>query len=99
MEKFQYYSIIDYFNDMEEYKTHKVIIYNDDVNSYQYIMASLIRFCKHEPIQAEQCAVLAHMTGKCAVKSGDFLEMFDLKNTFDGLDIKSEIVEYAGNMY
>ena len=85
---------------MEEYKTHKVIIYNDDVNSYQYIMASLIRFCKHEPIQAEQCAVLAHMTGKCEVKSGDFLEMFDLMNTFDGLDIKSEIVEYAkSNLY
>jgi len=58
-------------------------------------MASLIRFCKHEPIQAEQCAVLAHNKGKCAVKSGDFMDMFELKNTFDNLDIKSEIEEYA----
>lgn len=80
---------------MEETKTHKLVIYNDDVNSYQYIMASLIRFCKHEPIQAEQCAVIAHNKGKCSVKSGDFLEMFDLKNTFDGLDINTEIEEYA----
>ena len=84
---------------MEETKTHKLVIYNDDVNSYQYIMASLIRFCKHEPIQAEQCAVIAHNKGKCSVKSGDFMDMFELKNTFDGLDIKSEIEEYAGNMY
>jgi ATP-dependent Clp protease adaptor protein ClpS len=58
-------------------------------------MASLIRFCKHEPIQAEQCAVIAHNKGKCSVKSGDFMDMFELKNTFDGLDIKSEIEEYA----
>ena len=84
---------------MEETKTHKLVIYNDDVNSYQYIMASLIRFCKHEPLQAEQCAVIAHNKGKCSVKSGDFMDMFELKNTFDGLDIKSEIEEYAGNMY
>ena len=84
---------------MEETKTHKLVIYNDDVNSYQYIMASLIRFCKHEPIQAEQCAVIAHYKGKCSVKSGDFMDMFELKNTFDGLDIKSEIEEYAGNLH
>jgi ATP-dependent Clp protease adaptor protein ClpS len=85
---------------MEEHKTHKVVIYNDDVNSFQYIMACLIRFCKHEPIQAEQCAVIAHNKGRCSVKSGDFLEMFDLKNTFDSLDIKSEIEEYAkSNMH
>ena len=85
---------------MEETKTHKLVIYNDDVNSYQYIMASLIRFCKHEPIQAEQCAIIAHNKGKCTVKSGDFLEMFDLKNTFDDLDIQCEIQDYAkSNLY
>jgi ATP-dependent Clp protease adaptor protein ClpS len=84
---------------MEETKTHKLVIYNDDVNSYQYITASLIRFCKHEPLQAEQCAVIAHNKGKCSVKSGDFMDMFELKNTFDGLDIKSEIEEYAGNLH
>jgi ATP-dependent Clp protease adaptor protein ClpS len=80
---------------MEENKTHKLVIYNDDVNSYQYIMASLIRFCKHEPIQAEQCAVIAHKKGKCSVKSGDFMKMLELKTTLDELDIKTEIEEYA----
>ena len=80
---------------MEETKTHKLVIYNDDVNSYQYIMASLIRFCKHEPIQAEQCAVIAHNKGKCSVKSGDFMKMLELKTTLDDLDIKTQIEEYA----
>jgi ATP-dependent Clp protease adaptor protein ClpS len=84
---------------MEDYKTHQVVIYNDHVNSYEYIMASLIRFCKHEPIQAEQCAILAHNKGKCTVKTGDFMDMFELKNTFDNLDIKSEIESYASDMH
>jgi ATP-dependent Clp protease adaptor protein ClpS len=85
---------------MSDKKTHKLLMHNDNVNSYQYIMASLIRFCKHNPLQAEQCALIANNNGKCFVKSGDFLEMFDLKNTFDNLDIKTEIQEYAkSNLY
>ena len=92
--------IFHYLNYMENTKTHKLVIYNDNVNSYQYVMASLIRFCKHEPLQAEQCVIIANNNGKCFVKSGDFLEMFDLKNTFDNLDIKTEIQEYAkSNLY
>lgn len=57
---------------MEDIKTHKLVLYNDSVNDYGYIMACLIRFCKHEPIQAEQCAIIAHNVGQCSVKSGDF---------------------------
>ena len=76
---------------MEDNKTHKVVIYNDDVNSYDYITACLIRMCKHDPVQAEQCAVVAHNIGKCAVKSGNYLDMYELKSTFDDLDINCEL--------
>jgi ATP-dependent Clp protease adaptor protein ClpS len=91
--------IFHYISNMEESRTHKLVIYNDDLNSYDYIMACLIRFCDHERLQAEQCAVVAHNTGRCTVKSGDYMEMFQIKANFDGLDIKSEIKDYAGNMY
>jgi ATP-dependent Clp protease adaptor protein ClpS len=84
---------------MEDNKTHQVVIYNDDVNSYDYVTACLIKLCRHEPIQAEQCAVVANNVGKCAVKSGNYLDMFELKTTFDDLDINSEIEEYASGMY
>ena len=84
---------------MEDNKTHKVVIYNDDVNSYDYVTACLIRMCKHDPIQAEQCAVVAHNIGKCAVKSGNYLDMYELKSTFDDLDINCELEEYASGMY
>lgn len=80
---------------MEDTRTHKLVIYNDDVNSYDYVMACLIRVCDHERLQAEQCAIVAHNNGKCQVKSGDYLDMYDLKSTLDDLDIISEIKEYA----
>ena len=80
---------------MEYNKTHKLVIYNDTMNSYDYVTACLIKMCKHEVTQAEQCAIIAHNVGKCAVKSGNYLDMFELKSTFDDLEIKSEIEEYG----
>jgi ATP-dependent Clp protease adaptor protein ClpS len=49
-----------------------LIIFNDDVNSFDHVTESLIKVCKHEPIQAEQCTWIIHNNGKCDVKRGDF---------------------------
>lgn len=46
-----------------------LIIYNDDVNTFDYVIDSLVKVCKHDPIQAEQCTWLIHFTGKCVVKN------------------------------
>ena len=48
-----------------------LILHNDDVNSFDYVIESLVEVCEHSPIQAEQCTMIAHYKGKCAVKSGD----------------------------
>jgi ATP-dependent Clp protease adaptor protein ClpS len=74
-------------------------MYNDDYNAYLYVIACLIRFCKHEPLQAEQCAVIADNTGKCSIKTGDFTDMLDLKNTFESVNIKTEIEVYEGQVH
>jgi len=84
---------------MEDVKTHKLNIYNDDVNSYEYIIACLIKFCQHEPIQAEQCAVIAHNTGKCSVKTGTFDDLFEIQNDLSNMDIITEIESYESSMY
>ena len=49
-----------------------LIIYNDDVNSFDHVITSLIKVCKHEPVQAEQCTYLIHYKGKCQVKHVDW---------------------------
>jgi ATP-dependent Clp protease adaptor protein ClpS len=84
---------------MEDTKTHKLVLHNDDVHDFLYVVACLMRYCKHEPLQAEQCAIITHEKGKCSVKSGDFLEMFELKNNLEELDLITEIEEYEGHLH
>lgn len=49
-----------------------LVLYNDDVNTFEFVTESLIKVCRHDPIQAEQCTYLVHYTGKCAVKNGSY---------------------------
>jgi ATP-dependent Clp protease adaptor protein ClpS len=49
-----------------------LIVYNDDFNTFDHVIDSLIKVCEHKPIQAEQCTWLVHYKGKCQVKTGDF---------------------------
>ena len=84
---------------MNDNKTHSLVLYNDDVHDFQYIMACLVRFCSHTPLQAEQCALIAHNTGKCAVKSGTFNDIFELQQDFTELEVKTEIEIYEGSMH
>jgi len=48
----------------------KLILFNDDFNTFDFIIESLVEVCKHDFIQAETCALIAHYKGKCAIKSG-----------------------------
>lgn len=84
---------------MEDVKTHKISIYNDTIHDFSYIMACLIRFCNHEPLQAEQCAIIAHNVGKCSVMSGSYEYMNDIKYIFKKLEIKTKIEEYESSMH
>lgn len=47
-----------------------LILFNDDVNTFDHVIDCLVRICKHDELQAEQCATLVHYKGKCAVKQG-----------------------------
>ncbi len=50
----------------------ELILFNDDVNTFEYVIETLIDVCGHDPFQAEQCALTAHFNGKCGIKSGSF---------------------------
>lgn len=53
----------------------QIIVYNDDFNTFDHVIDSLIKVCKHDPIQAEQCTFLIHYKGKCSVKKGSYEEL------------------------
>jgi ATP-dependent Clp protease adaptor protein ClpS len=55
-----------------------LVVFNDDVNTFDHVINTLIRVCKHTNEQAEQCTLIIHYKGKCTVKNGtfDFLRPF-----------------------
>jgi ATP-dependent Clp protease adaptor protein ClpS len=53
----------------------ELILFNDEVNTFDFVIETLIEVCGHDPMQAEQCALTAHNNGKCGVMSGSFEEL------------------------
>jgi ATP-dependent Clp protease adaptor protein ClpS len=56
--------------EVEVKSENQLILYNDDVNTFDWVIESLIKVCNHELLQAEQCSMVIHYAGKCAVKEG-----------------------------
>ncbi len=54
---------------------NEIVLYNDEVNTFDHVIDTLIDVCKHTSEQAEQCAILVHYKGKCTVKTGSFKEL------------------------
>lgn len=56
-------------------KEHELIVHNDEINTFDHVIETLIEVCNHTPTQAEQCTILIHYKGKCAVKTGEFEDL------------------------
>ena len=69
-----------------------VIIYNDDYNTFEHVISTLIKVCKHTNEQAEQCTWLIHHKGQCAVKSGEFYKLVPIKNAICDAGINAKII-------
>jgi len=59
----------------KESNQNEIVLYNDEVNTFDHVINTLIYACDHTPEQAEQCTILVHYKGKCTVKTGDFNEL------------------------
>lgn len=53
----------------------EIILFNDDVNTFDWVIHCLIEICEHSPEQAEQCSIIVHYKGKCGVKTGSYAEL------------------------
>ena len=55
---------------------HKeILLFNDNVNTFQHVITMLCKYCEHDTLQAEQCAWIVHYNGRCMVKKGDVHEL------------------------
>ncbi|HEY4656442.1 MAG TPA: ATP-dependent Clp protease adaptor ClpS [Cyclobacteriaceae bacterium] len=64
--------LLDVMEAVETTDVMDLIVFNDDFNTFAHVIETLIRVCKHTAEQAEQCTMIVHHRGKCAVKSGTF---------------------------
>lgn len=60
---------------LETPEFYTLFLHNDEVNTFDFVIETLVDVCKHEPNQAEQCAIITHFKGKCDVKHGDLSEL------------------------
>ncbi|MDA3910367.1 MAG: ATP-dependent Clp protease adaptor ClpS [Bacteroidales bacterium] len=61
-------------------KKHVIVLFNDDFNSFDYVIECLVEVCDHDMTQAEQCAFITHYNGKCDVKNGNVSKLKPLKD-------------------
>ena len=67
---------------LEEDEFRSLIVHNDDVNTFDWVIDSLIKICKHSSEQAEQLTLLVHFKGKAFVKKGSFDDLKPMKDRF-----------------
>ena len=68
---------------LETLVDHKqLIVHNDDVNTFDWVIQSLMEICGHTELQAEQCSLIIHYKGKASVKEGSMDKLRPMK---DGL--------------
>lgn len=96
-------NIKDYENPQREYEediavlekedeVYKIILWNDDVNTFDYVIDALVEICEHTLEQAEQCTFLVHYKGKCTVKTGSLEKLQPMHEKLLSRSLTSEIV-------
>lgn len=70
----------------------EIILFDDSENSFLHVINSLMLYCHHGPIQAEQCAMLAHYKGECSIKRGDYKSLLDVSFALRSCNLKTEII-------
>ena len=74
-------------------KPYKLVLHNDDYNTFDWVIKCLMDICKHELEQANQCAHIVHFRGKCDVKYGDYETISTMKEKLEmsGLSVTMEV--------
>ena len=73
-------------------KEKSLVLHNDDLNTFDWVIESLMKICNHDPHQAEQCSLIVHYRGKCAVKDGSYERLRPMKEALAdrGLNLSIE---------
>jgi ATP-dependent Clp protease adaptor protein ClpS len=71
---------------------NKIVVFNDDVNTFEHVIQTFVEVLRHTYEQADQCAHIIHYIGKCSVKEGNFDELVPLRNAICNRGISAEVM-------
>jgi len=77
---------------IEDTDLKDLVVFNDDFNTFDHVITTLIRVCKHSTEQAEQCTWLIHYKGKCAVRSGAEADLKPMRDAICDVGIDARIL-------
>ncbi len=69
-----------------------LMLLNDDVNSFEHVIRSLVDVCGHDELQAEQCAVLTHIKGGCVIKIADSATIEEIRMRLRELSLDTVMI-------
>ena len=82
----------DVLQDAGERELKQLVVFNDDFNTFDHVINTLIRVCKHSQQQAEQCTWIIHYRGKCSVKHGSERKLKPMRNAICDVGIDARIL-------
>ncbi|MDH5602611.1 MAG: ATP-dependent Clp protease adaptor ClpS [Cyclobacteriaceae bacterium] len=83
--------LVEVLEDITEIDLRDLVIYNDDFNTFDHVIATLIKVCNHTAEQAEQCAYIIHYKGKCIVKRATLNKLKPMKEAICEAGIDARI--------
>ena len=82
----------DILIDEKKSDLNQIILYNDNINTFDHVIETLINVCDHSPTQAEQCTLIVHYKGKCSVKSGTLFVLKSMLKKLISANLTAEII-------
>jgi len=79
------------FEGFDQQNKATLVLHNDDINTFDYVMEVLVEICDHSMTQAEQCATITHFKGKCEVRSGSVSAMKELRYQLISRGLKATV--------
>jgi ATP-dependent Clp protease adaptor protein ClpS len=78
-------------DDLESQEPKDLIVFNDDFNTFDHVINTLVKICQHSYQQAEQCTWLIHYKGKCTVRTGTFSKLKPMRDSICDAGIDARI--------
>ncbi len=82
----------EYLLEEETKQLSEIVLFNDDVNTFDHVIDTLIAVCDHTPEQAEQCSLIVHYKGKCTVKTGEYEDLKPRCSSLLDAGLSAEII-------